>query len=82
MDGCLACRYSSHGHCASHPAIDGAVLPDEDLVRAIDEHDRDVTEWESRFVESCLRQLEQRPLSPKQRAKAEEILDRLENADD
>lgn len=52
-------------------------MTDAELLKAIDNHSKDCSSWEAEFVASCLDQLP-RPLSPRQRAKAEEILERLD----
>lgn len=51
-------------------------MTDRELLKAIDDHDEDCSSWEAEFVDSCLGRLkdEGAALSPKQRAKAEEIL--------
>lgn len=54
---------------------------DAELLRLIDEHDEDCSTWEADFIESCMQWLDTKgPLTPKQRAKAEEILARLDGA--
>lgn len=54
-------------------------LSDSELLRRIDEHDEDCSTWEADFIESCLQWLDTRgPLTEKQRAKAEKILDGLD----
>lgn len=77
------CRYSSGGLCAKHlgPHLEksSAGLRDALLLRAIDNHQKAVNSWEAKFLASCMDWIEEHgTLTDNQRAKAEEIRERLD----
>ncbi len=87
---CRLCRLSTflcvqhqkefdEAQVAFRDSLSRLVEEDQELLAEIDEHDIPCTPWESKFIASCMGQ-ERRLLSEKQRAKAREILARLECA--
>ena len=84
MTNCLACRYSSHGHCAKHPALTPTdVSYIETLWHEADDAERDASTWESEFLASIREQLDAgRDLSRKQFEKLEEVHARLTGDED
>ena len=48
-------------------------MTDEDLVGALQDIESGLSEWEVEFADTLHKSLARGPLSPKQRAKAEEI---------
>ena len=73
---CYACQASSGGKCRKHE--DKGRNPDLALWEEADSSPGDANEWESAFLESTRKQIDQGAvLSSKQTVKLEEIRDRL-----
>lgn len=78
MTDCLACRYSSGGHCAFHPAPVVEKSEIEVLLDECDNAERDTTLWETEFLTSIRSQYKtRRTLSPRQRETLDKIHERL-----